>query len=163
MQVKNQLQLHNFLNLESSTILAELAQAYGFNLFDSKSEIYLKLEQEGYDRLVLERNEPHVISLSHYFVQNGDLMSNPDMTFLIKPTLDNTRLLIFPLSYTLSSSGIYREAAELSHDCSSIKSANLSVMNNLADIANTWISNIKAQSWFLPNAKPNPEVTVTTD
>jgi len=125
MQIKNQLQLHNFLNLESSTILAKLAQAYGFNLFDSESEIYLKLEQEGYDRLVLERKEPHIISLSHYFVQNGDLMSNPDMTFLIKPTLDKTRLLIFPLSYTLSPLGIYCEAAELSHDRSSITSANL--------------------------------------
>jgi len=36
-------------------------------------------------------------------------------------------------------------------------------MADLAEFANTWASNIKAQSWFLPNAKPNPEVTVTTD
>jgi hypothetical protein len=84
----------SFLSPTASRILINLASAYGFDLTSPTQEIYLKLEQDNFMPLVLEKHEPHVFSLSHYYVQNGDLMSDPDVTFIIFGGSNNC--LIYP-------------------------------------------------------------------
>ena len=155
------LTIPSFLSVESSRILSQLAKAYGFNLSNFQQDIYLRLELEGYNRLVLERHEPQVISLSHYFVQNGDLMSNPDVTFFVCSVPNSSDLLIYPLSITQSVFNIYREVAFLDHGCLSLKSFKAFEMKDLADFCNIWATNIKQQQWFLPDGLPNPNVRST--
>lgn len=148
------------LKLQSTLILSQLASSYGFNLLDWESDIYLKLEQEGFNRLVLERHEPHVFSLSHYYLQNGDLMADPDVTFLlIKPL---SRLIIYPLTFQQDNLGIYREVAFLNSERNHLSKFKPAPIEDLVEFCDTWAANIYAQKWFLPNSKPNPLVTITT-
>ncbi|MBW4533703.1 MAG: hypothetical protein KME09_07165 [Pleurocapsa minor HA4230-MV1] len=155
------LNLPSFLSFQASSILAQLAQAYGFDLFDFQSNIYLRLEQKGYMPLVLERLEPHVISLSHYYQQNGDLMADPDLTFLVRPSVDNQTLLLFPLMYRLDGLGLYQELAFLNDQRDQILSFKSRSMADVASFCNQWAINIQAQQWFLPSGS-NPQVSVTT-
>ncbi len=142
---------------QATEILCQLAQTYGFDLTNSRRKIYLSLEQEGYNRLVLEKNEPHVISLSHYYKQNGDLMSNPDVTFFTQS--DGNRLLLYPLTFTQSNLGIYQEVAELNNERDCLIKYYPLAMKDLTDFCSTWLVNLKAQHWFLDNLQPNPQIT----
>ena len=46
--------------------------------FQSGGDFYLRLDQPNYDRLVIERHDETII-VGHYFEQNGDLMSDPEV------------------------------------------------------------------------------------
>ena len=46
--------------------------------FQSGQDFYLRLDQPNYDRLVIERHGETII-VGHYFEQNGDLMSDPEV------------------------------------------------------------------------------------
>lgn len=78
-------------------------------------------------------------SLAHYYEQNGDLMSDPEMTFLV----NENQLVIYPLSYTQHSLGIYNEAVmfENGQPTKFIRK----LQKDLAVFANQWLNNIKLQ------------------
>jgi hypothetical protein len=157
------LNLPSFLSVKASSILAQLVQAYNFDLFDNSANIYLKLEQKDYMPLVLERLEPHVISLSHYYQQNGDLMADPDITFLVRPPVDHQKLLLFPLTYRLDGLGLNQELAFLNDQRDQIHSFKSRSMADVASFCNQWAINLQAQQWFLPDSLPNPLVSVSTN
>lgn len=136
-----------------------LATAYGFDLTSPSKEIYLKLEQDNFMPLVLEKHEPHVFSLSHYYVQNGDLMSDPDVTFIIFNNSNNH--LIYPLTYTQHNLGIYQEVAWLNQERNCISLFKPYALLDLVEFCNIWMDNIYAQDWFLNKNQPNPQLTVT--
>jgi hypothetical protein len=46
--------------------------------FQSGQDFYLRLDQPNYDRLVIERHG-EIITVGHYFEQNGDLMADPEV------------------------------------------------------------------------------------
>ena len=46
--------------------------------FQTGKDFYLRLDQPHYDRLVIERHDETII-VGHYFEQNGDLMSDPEV------------------------------------------------------------------------------------
>jgi hypothetical protein len=46
--------------------------------FKSSEEFHMRLDLKGYDRLVIERIGK-MISVAHYFEQNGDLIADPDV------------------------------------------------------------------------------------
>lgn len=152
-----------YLSPTASNIITQLVRAYGFDLFDFKSDIYFKLEQENYLPLVFERHEPHVCSLSHYYIQEGDLMSDPDVTFLINKHRSDlvNEIILCPLSITQSRLGIYREVAFLNSNRDNLHSFKPRSMKDLASFCNTWTDNIQAQQWFLSDGKPNPNITRT--
>jgi len=105
------LHLPSCLSNDASTILSELAEAYGFDLSQESEDIYLRLELDNYMPLVLERHEAHVISLSHYVEQNGDLMSDPDVSFLIRAS-DSEHLLI--ILFNRPAAAIFRRSCSQS-------------------------------------------------
>lgn len=144
------------ISQESTLILTQLTQAYGFDLGNPQQDIYLHLELENYCPLVLERHEPNVFSLSHYYVQNGDLMADPDVTFLLHPCCRRAGFLIFPLTYQLDSLGLYLEHATLNRDRNQINNFKPNAMADLANSCDQWCANLKAQQWFLPPNLPNP-------
>lgn len=78
-------------------------------------------------------------SLAHYYEQNGDLMSDPEMTFLVK----NNHLEIYPLSYTQHSLGIYNDAVFFENGRPTKFKPKMQA--DLAVFANMWLNNIKDQ------------------
>lgn len=70
---------------------------------------YLKIENKSYmdlsvDRLYNQDSKTSLISISHNFIQNGDVMSDPEMVLKIHTELK----MVEALSYTLSSLGVYQ-------------------------------------------------------
>lgn len=149
----------SFLSPAATQILLNLTSAYGFNLTDTTQDIYLKLEQDNYMPLVLEKHEKHVFSLSHYYVQEGDLMSDPDITFIIFGGSNN--YLICPLSFTQSNLGIYQEVAWLNSDRNCLGKFKPQALKDLVDFCHLWLSNIQTQDWFKDGGLPNPDLIFT--
>lgn len=72
---------------------------------------HYKFTSEGYEDLSIENlgycdhwGNP-VYSMTHYYEQNGDLMSDPDMTFSVNDRLG----YIMPLTYQQDCFGLYQE------------------------------------------------------
>ena len=49
-----------------------------FEAFQTKDEFHVRFEMPGFDRLVIERHGD-LISVAHYFEQNGDLIADPEI------------------------------------------------------------------------------------
>lgn len=156
-----ELKLIPFLSLESSTVLVNLAKAYGFNLSDFDSDICLKLKRKFYDDLILERKKGSIITLTQSFKKDGDILYNPRITFLANRVRGSKGLLIYPLTFTSSVEDIQEQCASLAPDSSSLESIDTKLMQRIANRSNTQLSIIKDQNWFLPASKPNPDIKVT--
>ena len=69
-----------------STIAKEIHKRiyeWGYKVLDGKTR-YIKMEQEGFDDLVLENIGNKEYSIAHYSELNGDMMRSPEITFKIK-------------------------------------------------------------------------------
>ena len=67
---------------------------------------YMKLRSAGFMDLVIERLDESRISLSHYYVQNGDLMADPDMELII----DKEKEAVYAATFQQDNLGIYHIA-----------------------------------------------------
>lgn len=84
-----------------------------------------------------------IFSLSHYGEQNGDLMADPDMTFLQG---GETSADFFPLSFRNDYLGMDRPAVVWAED-GSIKGVYVKEQRNEATFAGQWLVNIKDQGY----------------
>ena len=80
-----------------------------------------------------------VFSVSHYYELNGDLMADPDMTFL-KGADGN----YYPLTFQQDNLGIYRDAA-IWDDNGNLKGYRPRMQADMTSFANIWMKNIKSQ------------------
>jgi len=79
---------------------------------------YIRLENPGYMPLVIEyvgtgpRGLP-LISVAHYYTQNGDAMRDPEITFEINllTLRDATIAKFLPVTYQQDAVGLYQEAS----------------------------------------------------
>ncbi|MCL2253083.1 MAG: SNF2-related protein [Lachnospiraceae bacterium] len=101
---------------------------------------YLHLESEGCEPLSVERLDGNrnylLISIMHTFVQNGDLMRDPDM--VIEINLDEQT--VNSKSYELSSIGSYK-------DVNAGDTPNLKLQRELNSFLTTWLENIGEQGF----------------
>ena len=67
-----------------STIEVILAAKALLDAFNSNRHFAIKIENEPFMPLSIERHD-EIVTVSHYFEQNGDLVPDPDMQFLILP------------------------------------------------------------------------------
>lgn len=81
-----------------------------------------------------------VYSIGHYFQQNGDRMSDPEMTFLVNYADGR----VYPLSYELSSLGIFQRNCQFD-DKGELKGIYKKLTNQHKNFANTWMNNIQDQ------------------
>jgi hypothetical protein len=82
-----------------------------------------------------------IYSISHYYKQNGDMMADPDMTFLRGITG-----AWFPLTFQQDGGlPIYQEVIADRFDDGRIKSFRPKLSRELATFANMWMKNIKSQ------------------
>lgn len=79
-------------------------------------------------------------SVTHYYEQNGDLVPDPDMTFLVYPHAPDQ---VVPLTIQ-QSTGHYSSAYELDEN-DSPKTWKPAVARDITSFANMWMKNIKEQ------------------
>jgi len=79
-----------------------------------------------------------VYSVTHYFEQNGDLMSDPDMTFLLADLNGE----VYPMTYRQDSLGMYQVAVQFDNGKTLVRPK---LQKDLATFANRWMGSIKRQ------------------
>ena len=81
-----------------------------------------------------------IFSITHYYEQNGDLMSDPDMTFL--KGFDGN---YYPLSFQQDNVGLYQDVVAEYDDKGNILKYRPRLQMDLVSFANMWMKNIKEQ------------------
>ena len=81
-----------------------------------------------------------IYSIAHYYEQNGDLMRDPEMTFLV----NDYDKKVYPISYqTDGIFGGYEEGAIFENDL--LTGIRKQLNNAHKNFANTWMTNIEMQ------------------
>lgn len=80
-----------------------------------------------------------VFSVTHYYQQNGDLMCDPDMTFL-----QGEKGQFWPLSFQNDGVAVYEESVEFGDDGNPVR-FNAGLQRKHAEFADQWMKNIKEQ------------------
>lgn len=88
--------------------------------------------------------EGTLISIAHCFMQNGDLMRDPDVVFY-KQNAFNERFPAeyYPVSFEQSALGIYREAVLFGGGA--VESVIPKLQHDIVSFCDDWIKNIKIQ------------------
>ena len=102
--------------------------------FQSQIEFHVRFDMPHFDRLVIERHD-NMISVSHYFEQNGDLIADPDVE-LHYPTWTPTAITqIFG----------YRREKFIERDGKTFVDTRFHP--EVSSFLVLWARNIKAQGW----------------
>lgn len=120
---------------------------------------YAKLHSEGCMPLTIERLEEGIrtplgtvtlYSLCHYYEQNGDLMRDPEMCFLVVGNLASRRngepVAIYPQLYRQDSLGLEEESIRLENG--QVTGYIKTWQQAHCVFANKWLANIKAQGFL---------------
>ncbi|MBA7624514.1 hypothetical protein ES703_31923 [subsurface metagenome] len=111
------------------------------------TNFYIKLENPGFMRLVIEHvgegpiNGDPLISVAHYYEQNGDAMRDPEIVFEVGDDLRSWT----PIEYQQDNLGIYNRA--VFKDEGGLK-INPKLVGSITSFARTWDKNIKAQGFL---------------
>ena len=120
---------------------------------------YLKLQSEGFMPLTMEKiaagvetpfGEAFLISLSHYYEQNGDLMRDPEMVFIVvdkrEYPKDFENLFVYPQMYQQDNLGICEESIRIEGNRLTTFISRWQQAHT--GFANQWLCNIKAQGFL---------------
>lgn len=104
----------------------------------NKSISYIRMNAgEGFMPLVIEKIGGNMISVAHYYEQNGDLMRDPEIEFLIDTNKEELR----PRSYIQDNIGAYQNLEKDDGTVDPIEEAQLS------NFTSNWFENIKWQDY----------------
>jgi hypothetical protein len=122
-------------------VIEKILDAVGKKPLDRK--LYVKVTQDGYDRLVIEGLGGRKVSVAHYFEQNGDLIADPEIVFFIGYdgnwyAVETTMVLIGTREYAKFARRNGRW--ELTH-------LNRAMQADLSSFAGIWAKNIREQGW----------------
>lgn len=101
----------------------------------SRNKIYMALSIEN---IGCYHGHENAISLAHYGEQNGDLMRDPEMIFV----LGNGAYC--PVYFRNDYAGVEQDVFDYD-EAGKIRGIKLKLQNELASFANTWMNNIKDQ------------------
>lgn len=128
-------------------------------------EPYLKIENDPYMPLSIEKIQEAIetpdgkavlYSLSHNYVQNGDLMRDPEMLFIVLDGSDEINgdlslVKIFPAMYQQDNLGIYQESIIITDGI--LKSYYPKPQTEHTEFADLWLNNIKNQGFIRNTSK----------
>lgn len=97
----------------------------------SKSGAYMDLN---YDYLYSDKEDSHIIAISHYYKQNGDMCADPDMELRV-----NTKYK-FVEALTIQDYFGYRKVYE-----DNFRLVNMKAKRDLNKFLNTWLTNLIRQ------------------
>ncbi|SDD66397.1 DUF6908 domain-containing protein [Pedobacter soli] len=121
---------------------------------------HLKIENEPFIALSIEKTaqdialtgygNASVYSLAHYYTLNGDLMSDPEMTFIVIHKNEALNIsdgtIILPRSFQQSDMGIYEESIIFHLPQGMEVSKNMQAEHT--EFAEVWLNNIKDQGFL---------------
>ena len=109
----------------------------------------MRLENDPFEPLVIERIAEHQVSVAHYYLQGGDLICDPDIV-LFTGYAEWVPISIQQPTVCLMGRelGGYRVVAELSDDGARVARFYPDGQSEIASFCNTWARNLKAQGWL---------------
>ena len=139
------------LNIESTKIFCLL-------LDKLNGKQHLKIENEPFMPLTIENigdaynGEATLYSLSHYYVQLGDLMADPEVCFIVvdhrgEQTEAYGEVQITPYSFKQANMGIDEESLTFNEN-GVVKSCDHDMQHEHAEFANQWLANIWQQGFL---------------
>jgi hypothetical protein len=128
-------------------VVTELVRKHGLDL--TAPEIRLRLEMEGFDRLVIEKFADRLIRVAHYYEQRGDLIADPEILFYT----NDSGWIPIEITQVLAGHRIY---ATLSSDRRSVALADPHRQADLAGFADLWAEAIELQGWLEHGKKWDP-------
>lgn len=121
-------------------VVTALTERYGLDL--ATPGAWLRLDMEGYDRLVIEVIHPNLVSVAHVYAPRPDVrLADPGIIFF------TGYALWVPVEISQRVSG-YRIYAFLSQELDEIVSVLPLEQADLAAFAEVWAENIVAQDWL---------------
>lgn len=127
------------INLKAQAVMDRLT--YGITEENSHTRIDNNKPDSGIMAVVVEWvgdcKLGDIFSIAHYYEQNGDLMADPEMTFMNAYSSGK----YFPLSYKLDGLGVYREGVIF--EDGEPRCINYREQKDEAVFAGTWMENIK--------------------
>lgn len=102
---------------------------------------YLRFESAGFEPLTVEKVGNNLVSVMHSFVQNGDVMRDPDIVLLV----DNKNKTVSAASYEMSAIGSYEEYI----DFGSYEVVNSEGQKSTNRFFRDWMKNIEHQGYVL--------------
>jgi hypothetical protein len=105
----------------------------------------IKIENEGFMPLVIEwigqgPNGSNFISVAHYYEQNGDLMRDPEMVFLVACDIWT------PYSYQQDNLGLYQQAMDI--EGNEVRRIYPKVSKDLRQFSAFWDRNLRSQGFL---------------
>lgn len=111
------------------------------DLDELKEKEALKFKRNGFDDLnvdyLYEKDGCHYIAIAHNFVQNGDVMCDPDMEVKIVPNMKMAEALSFQRSAPLMYQEVYAK------DENGDVLVNTKIKKELNSFLNMWLDQIK--------------------
>ncbi len=124
------------------TVQAIIDQHGGIETLKEKG---IKIENKPYMPLVIEwigsgPYETELVSVAHYYTQNGDAMRDPEIVFSL------SKLGYWmPMSFLQDNLGLYQEAVTIRDDSFFFKAA---LIRDLQEFAKTWDRNLAEQGFL---------------
>ena len=117
------------------TTIEHLLKAHNLlEKFQSQGEFHVRFDMPHYDRLVIERHND-LISVTHYFEQNGDLVADPDVELHYPTWIPTSITQIFG----------YRREKFIERDGKTFVDTRFH--REVSSFLALWAKNIKAQGW----------------
>lgn len=116
--------------------------------FANGGEFYLKLEQDGYEPLVIEKITPDDalkvgrVAIAHFFVQNGDVMYDPEIVFSYRADIDACHWV--PIEITQSLTEVYRRKF-FERDGKTYVDTRFD--RAVGELVRVWAKNLRWQGW----------------
>lgn len=108
------------------------------NFLANQEPGYLRLKSEGYMDLSVDRLGPDRIAMAHNFIQNGDLMADPDMEVKV----DVAARTAFGMAYQLDGLGVYQAAEDRPGH------VNAELRRELTSFLQKWLKNMEEQGFY---------------
>lgn len=121
-------------------IITRIAEKHGLDLTTPGQ--HLKLAMPNMDNLVIETLAGKMISVAHYYEQEGDLMRDPEVVFYV-PRRDTGW---YAVEVTMDPIGKWARYAE--QDEAGVWHIDHKAQVDLAAFVRTWARNIREQRWF---------------
>jgi len=114
-------------------LIAEMA-LHDSRTIDNTNKTFMPVHVE----IIAQHHLSLVVSIAHYFEQNGDLCQDPEMTFLVNDAG------VYPMTFQQAIPPIYQEAMRVEGE--GVRFAPR-IQRELTTFANSWMKNIQSQQF----------------
>ena len=126
------------LSVASAKTLKKMVEVMedGYAKIDNSEGTFMAVSVEE----IFNNDKCQIISVAHYFEQNGDLMADPEMCFIYSKARD-----IFMPSYFKQNGFMGTEQESILMENGEIKGIRTKIQADHTSFANMWLKNIKYQ------------------